>query len=66
MGGNAMGDRQSILLDYPLRPDFMAHLILPRDLTAHEASQIVAFLQTFAGAAPELKLTLQGTRTAPP
>jgi len=32
--------------DFPLRPDFMAQLVLPRNLTEVEARRLAAFLCT--------------------
>lgn len=34
--------------EYPLRPDFMAQAVLPRNLTAQEAKRICAFIMTLA------------------
>lgn len=35
-------------LNYPLRPDFLAQVVIPRDLTAEEARRMGAFLLTLA------------------
>lgn len=35
-------------LSYPLRPDFLAQVVIPRDLTAEEARRLGAFLLTLA------------------
>jgi hypothetical protein len=35
-------------LSYPLRPDFLAQVVIPRDLTAEEARRLGAFLMTLA------------------
>jgi hypothetical protein len=35
-------------LSYPLRPDFLAQVVIPRDLTAEEARRMGAFLLTLA------------------
>jgi len=35
-------------LDYPLRPDFLAQVVVPRDLKADEARRLCAFLMTLA------------------
>ncbi len=35
-------------LSYPLRPDFLAQVVIPRDLTADEARRLGAFLMTLA------------------
>jgi hypothetical protein len=37
-----------IALDYPLRPDLLAQVIVPRDLTVEEAHRMGAFLVTLA------------------
>ena len=36
----------SICYEYPLRPDYTAQLILPRELTAMEAARLVHFIKT--------------------
>lgn len=35
-------------MSYPLRPDFLAQVVIPRDLTAEEARRLGAFLLTLA------------------
>jgi hypothetical protein len=35
-------------LDYPLRPDLLAQVVVPRDLTVEEARRMGAFLVTLA------------------
>ncbi len=35
-------------LSYPLRPDFLAQVVIPRDLTSEEARRLGAFLLTLA------------------
>lgn len=35
-------------LSYPLRPDFLAQVVIPRDLTSEEARRLCAFLLTLA------------------
>jgi hypothetical protein len=35
-------------LSFPLRPDFLAQVVIPRDLTAEEARRLGAFLLTLA------------------
>ncbi|MBE7422139.1 MAG: hypothetical protein HS110_06855 [Zoogloeaceae bacterium] len=35
-------------LNYPLRQDFLAHVVIPRDLTVEEARRLGAFLLTLA------------------
>ncbi len=47
-------------LSYPLRPDFLAQVVIPRDLTVEEARRLGAFLMTLAAdfrppASPESK-----------
>jgi hypothetical protein len=37
-----------ISLDYPLRPDLLAQVVVPRDLTVEEARRMGAFLVTLA------------------
>ena len=39
---------EGIALDYPLRPDLLAQVIVPRDLTVEEARRMGAFLVTLA------------------
>jgi hypothetical protein len=34
--------------EYPLRPDFVAQAVLPRDLTPQEAARICAFIRSLA------------------
>jgi len=36
--------QNGLTLDYPLRPDFLAQVVIPRDLTTEEARRMVAFL----------------------
>lgn len=40
--------QSSISLIYPLRPDFLAKTVVPRDLTLEEAKRLSAFLSTIA------------------
>lgn len=44
----AMGIPTGISLDYPLRPDLLAQVVVPRDLTVEEARRMGAFLVTLA------------------
>ncbi len=37
-----------LALQYPLRPDFLAQVLIPRDLKADEARRIAAFIKTLA------------------
>lgn len=39
---------EDISLQYPLRPDLLAHVVVPRDLTVEEARRMGAFLVTLA------------------
>ena len=39
---------EGIALQYPLRPDLLAHVVVPRDLTVEEARRMGAFLVTLA------------------
>jgi hypothetical protein len=41
-------DGGSIALDFPLRPEFLAQVVVPRDLTVDEARRMGAFLLTLA------------------
>jgi hypothetical protein len=49
-GGAPGGDRPGagIALAYPLRPDLLAEVVVPRDLTVEEARRMGAFLVTLA------------------
>lgn len=38
----------SLMLPFPLRPAFLAQLIIPRDLTKDEAARLCAFIQALA------------------
>lgn len=38
----------SLMMPFPLRPTFLAQLIIPRDLTKDEASRLCAFVQALA------------------
>lgn len=38
--------RPGLVYDFPLRADFMAQLVLPRDLTSAEAKRLMAFLES--------------------
>lgn len=38
----------AISLDFPLRPDFLAQVVIPRDLKADEARRLCAFVMTLA------------------
>ena len=40
--------RESLALDYPLRPGFLAQVVVPPDLTVDEARRMGAFLLTLA------------------
>jgi len=47
-GGNGTPASAGLPLSYPLRPDFLAQVVIPRDLTADEARRLGAFLLTLA------------------
>jgi hypothetical protein len=51
-GGRALVETPSaggaIVLQYPLRPDLLAQVVVPRDLTVEEARRMGAFLVTLA------------------
>jgi hypothetical protein len=47
-GGTGSQISGGITLQYPLRPDMLAHVIVPRDLTVEEARRMGAFLVTLA------------------
>lgn len=38
----------SLCYDYPLRPDFLAQLVVPRDISRAEAKRLCAFIETLA------------------
>lgn len=38
----------SLMMPFPLRPTFLAQLIIPRDLTKDEATRLCAFIQALA------------------
>lgn len=38
----------SLMMPFPLRPTFLAQLIIPRDLTKDEAARLCAFIQALA------------------
>ena len=42
----------SLMLPFPLRPAFLAQLIIPRDLSQDEANRLCAFIQALAIAPP--------------
>jgi hypothetical protein len=47
-GGAGSQTGGGITLQYPLRPDMLAHVVVPRDLTVEEARRMGAFLVTLA------------------
>jgi hypothetical protein len=51
-----------IALEYPLRPDLLAQVVVPRDLTVEEAHRMGAFLVTLA---VDFKPSFGGERHAP-
>lgn len=46
--GPALARPDGIALQYPLRPDLLAQVVVPRDLTVEEAHRMGAFLVTLA------------------
>jgi hypothetical protein len=46
--GQASARPDGISLEYPLRPDLLAQVVVPRDLTVEEARRMGAFLVTLA------------------
>jgi hypothetical protein len=60
--GPAPGRPGGIALEYPLRPDLLAQVVVPRDLTVEEARRMGAFLVTLA---VDFKPFLSGERPAP-
>lgn len=38
----------SIANDYPLRPDYMAQIVVPRDMTEREAERLCEFIKSLA------------------
>lgn len=38
----------SLCLDFPLRPDFMAQVVVPKDMTSAEAKRLRGFLLSLA------------------
>ena len=54
--------RTDIALEYPLRPDLLAQVVVPRDLTVEEARRMGAFLVTLA---VDFKPVPSGERPAP-
>lgn len=38
----------SIVLPFPLRPDFAAQIVIPRDMTPAEAERLCTFVRTLA------------------
>ncbi len=52
----------SLCYAYPMRPDFLAQLVVPRDLSAAEAKRLCAFIETLVipyanSALPQLSST---------
>ena len=46
--GSAPSSASDISLQYPLRADLLAQVVVPRDLTVEEARRMGAFLVTLA------------------
>lgn len=38
----------TLCLDFPLRPDFLAQLVIPREMYEYEAKRLCAFIMTLA------------------
>jgi hypothetical protein len=60
--GPAPARPDGIALEYPLRPDLLAQVVVPRDLTVEEAHRMGAFLVTLA---VDFKPSSSGDRHAP-
>jgi hypothetical protein len=60
--GPAPARPDGIALEYPLRPDLLAQVVVPRDLTVEEARRMGAFLVTLA---VDFKPSSSGERHAP-
>jgi hypothetical protein len=58
----ALARPDGIALEYPLRPDLLAQVVVPRDLTVEEAHRMGAFLVTLA---VDFKPSSSGERHAP-
>jgi hypothetical protein len=43
----------SLRLPFPLRPTFLAHVVIPRDLTKDEAKRLAMFIDALAHDAPK-------------
>jgi hypothetical protein len=43
-----MSEAQPMTLPFPLRPKFLAQVVIPRDLTRDEATRLCAFIQALA------------------
>lgn len=39
---------RSLCLDFPLRPDYLVQLVLPRDMTVKETARLCEFIRTLA------------------
>jgi hypothetical protein len=48
----AAATETSLALPFPLRPNFLAQVVVPRDLTREEAKRLAAFLDALAQDAP--------------
>jgi hypothetical protein len=60
--GSVLTRPDGIALEYPLRPDLLAQVVVPRDLTVEEAHRMGAFLVTLA---VDFKPASSGERHAP-
>ncbi len=52
MSETAVTPRRGLALPYPMAPDFMAQVVVPRDMTDHEARKLCAFVMTLATPTP--------------
>jgi len=41
--------------DFPMRPGYLAQVVLPRDLTKEEAARLCAFVMSLAASPPLMK-----------
>lgn len=46
--GNAVATKSLLSLPYPLREDFVAQVVIPRNITSEEAKRLCAFITTLA------------------
>lgn len=43
---------QRLVFPFPVRPNFMAQLVIPRDMTKAEADRLCAFVMSLAASSP--------------